>query len=297
MRNKIAVGVLLVLGCAIGDAAFGQTPKQQRTPPADKLEVRGGEVRKVEGTDAGAPMSALPEAKFVTSAEADQVLQRRRADRKTKGRAASGLYLVDTPYVPHGLKEQLASEGFRLLKDGKVLDKHGRPTTLFVSDETYVITRQRTDILDGEPKVRHAERSGSLLGGLLIGEAKAASPHPWTCYSFRTWYWETTNWYLRYHAKTRGIAWGPLDNVPCAQPTVSRPRTNIEYIETRAEIDQVEDHDTCSNCNERVSETVRKGVCRICATGASTQNVVHFLNMADGALNVLRVKTRVVPWP
>jgi hypothetical protein len=149
-----------------------ETPEVRQ--PQVKLRVKGAKVRQLNGLEAGRPLSALPGVKTITSEE----LGRRRDD------SSSGLYLVDTDFVPRGLEKTLQTLGFRLKPDGKLVGKNGRPVTLVYKGTVFAVTPKRRS--ESTPP-SDLQKWGAMLKRTLIPEAQAASPVPLGCIWLDGW--------------------------------------------------------------------------------------------------------------
>jgi len=228
-----------------------------------KEEVKGGSFKKLQGAAAGLPKSALPGARFM-SAKAFF------AKYKERNKAPSGLYILDADFIPPALPEALKRDGLTLHKDGPLLSRDKTKQTMLVLSPVSLAV---------EPDKRRKSGGGFLndLMGLVVPEAKAASPFPLRNVTAMAT-WRTPSGFCRtVEAKTQADAWGFAAGIPA---WIYRPHTRIEGMETRAFIGPREDTDTCANCDRESSrKTWRVG----CVWPAYSANGLHYAAFRDGA--------------
>jgi hypothetical protein len=226
-----------------------EAPEVKR--PQVKLRVKGAEVRQLKGLEAGRPLSALPGVKTITSEE----LGRRRHD------SSSGLYLVDTDFVPRGLEKTLQTLGYRLEPDGKLVERKGRPVTLFYKGTVFAITPKRRS--ESAPPPSDLQKWGAMLKRTLIPEAQAASPVPLGC----IWmdYWAAHDDWVRafppskchkYVTGVTGEAGGKDPSGGC--DWASAPYTKVWYLMVNSQITfpvSRLDHRYCQYCDRRSART------------------------------------------
>lgn len=235
--------------------------KPIRTQPTFDLKVRGGTAKLVPPQKAGLPLQALPGVKRISFQQW--------AELKTV--PPSGLYLVDTSFVPMNLAQQLQKERLTLKPDGRLLDEKGEPITLFVKTEVFEVNRSSSQpsLSQGLTKALHADKA----------TLQAANPYPFSWFSWSMW-WRYRGGFCRdYRAWTTAEAWGP-------EQGGARPHTRIEYIETRAQIGGRLDRDNCSNCDNE-SSYVRWDIgCFWPAHGGASG--WHYANWKDGDFSATR---------
>jgi hypothetical protein len=222
MNMKMYLFVLLIFGSVL----FITGCEKER--PKIEHRVVGGHVVLLKGEQAGLPLDALPGVKTITF---EQWLSMENVPE-------TGLYLVDTDFIPQGLPERLKEEGLSLHQDG-TLDSAGLKIALFIQGQVYQIMENQSSLntLPGLLK---------KLVSIFIEPAVAADPYPFSYYSWYMW-WRFRGGFCRdFRAKTIAEAWGPLQEG-------TRPHTRIEYIETRAQIGSIRDRDSCFDCDEQSS--------------------------------------------
>lgn len=258
-------GSALDLGAVQLAAAEGNqakpSPAKRPQMPKMELKVKGGRAVRVPDARAGHPLGKLPGAKQITFP----------AWAKMKQVPKTGLYLVDTGFVPPGLESQLKEKGFVLRKDGTLLDAEHQPITLFIKAEVFEVEADKVSYTD--PQMRE------IFSSALEGEALAANPYPFSQFSWSMW-WHYRGGFCRdYRAWTVAEAWGP-------EQSGSRPHTRIEYIETRAEIGSRRDRDSCYNCDYQSSYARWDIGCWWPAHGGASG--FHYANWKDGSFSATR---------
>ena len=242
-----------------GEPSVGKRPEIPK--PKMELKVKGGRARRVSDKRGGHPLGKLPGVKKITTP----------AWGKMKQVPKTGLYLVDTEFVPWGLERQLKEEGFVLRKDGTLLDAKGQKTTLFIKAEVFEVEADKVSFTD--PQMR------DILSSALEGEPLAANPYPFSMFSWSMW-WHYRGGFCRdYRAWTVAEAWGP-------EQGGSRPHTRIQYIETRVDMGRFHDRDSCSNCDEQKSYVRWDIGCFWPAHGGTSG--FHYANWKDGNFSATR---------
>ena len=231
-----------------------------RVKPTKRLQmgVRGDVGRKLSGAEAGLPLSAVPGAKRISSAE----WARMRKIPKT------GLFIVDADYVPGNLAESLKEEGYSMDANGKITDREGHSKAIFVLPQTYELKPGRQGWL--EQLRKHA-------GNAIVGEAKAGNPYHFACYSASAWLVYDEGFCRHWDLKTKGWAYGPKAGGGCGWPV---PATNISSIQVWAWIHGASFRDaSCANCSSKgVTATWDIGCFWPAHGGASFEN---YANLRD----------------
>ncbi len=184
----------------------------------------------------------------------------------------SGLYLVETQFIPASLPKQLKQLRYTLKPDGTLLDETGKPITLFLMSEVFEVKRNPTNI-------KTITQASTKALSSSAGELQAANPYPFSYFSWSAW-WKYDGGFCRnYRAWTTAEAWGPLQGG-------ARPHTRIQYIETRAQTGTKTDRDSCSNCDEESSYVKRDIGCWWRAHGKGSGS--HYANWKDGNFSATR---------
>ncbi|MDJ0635601.1 MAG: hypothetical protein QNJ34_20610 [Xenococcaceae cyanobacterium MO_188.B29] len=253
------------------DCKLAQLSPQQRPqpvnkpiifkPPTLKMKVTGGTVKLVSPKQAGLSLRVLPGVKRISF----------RNWAKLKSVPKSGLYLVETPFVPASLPKQLKKLGYTLKPDGRLLDEKGQPITLFVKSEVFEVKRK--------PVLRKSISQAAVKSISTNGKLYAANPYPFSQFSWSMW-WRYRGGFCRdYRAWTTAEAWGPLQGG-------ARPHTRIQYMETRAQIGSRKDRDSCFNCDNESSYVRRRIGCFWPAHGKGSGS--HYANWKDGRFSATR---------
>jgi hypothetical protein len=227
MRNKQIIMFTALLAVLIAVNGCHQLNEDvEDIQPFVNTTITGGTSRILDGELAGESLDLYPQIKSITSEEwkeFDEI-------------PGTGLYLVDTDYVPYNLDEQLEDSGVILNLDGTVVDYEGEPVTLFLYNQTIQVTA-----------------SDSTTKG---------DPYVFDYYSW-SMRWKYDGGYCRhFYAYTDAYAWGP-------ELGGGRPRTKIEYIYTYARISgHASDSDYCYYCDEEHSKAHWKIGCGWPAFGA-----------------------------
>lgn len=245
-RMPLLAGILMLfisMGCQTENPTDVCDCEQLRFP-ASNVSMTGAEVQKLRGTDAGLPLSALPGVQTISTKE---LMQLEKAPE-------TGLFLVDTDFVPQELEKELKKAGFRLSKDG-TLDSAGTKIALFVQAEMFKLSPGRQSE-DEEIEAR-------------------AFPLPWAAYGYNFW-WRYNGGFCRdYHAHTRAYAYGPRAGTVW-------PVTNIQLIQTNVNSDT----DVCFNCFEEGSDWSWDIGCFWPAHGGGSGS--HYLYMYDPGITIYR---------
>lgn len=207
---------LLIASCEVP-----QEPCDCGDPKVPTLtnDVQGAAATRLKGTDAGLPLDSLPGVKCLTTQE----LLKMEEPPKT------GLFLIDTDFVPQELSKELKEAGYTLHPDG-TLDSAEVQIALYVQTAVYKLDRL-ADPSDEQP-------SESLQTPQVTSRA---FPQPWAGYSYSFW-WKYNGGFCRsYEAQTRAYAYGP--------PTGGFwPYTNVQWMQTYAAVGGSGDSDHCANC-------------------------------------------------
>lgn len=223
------IGILSMVSVAA--AQTKTTDSDRKRARIDKIE--GGEAVVLKGVKAGLPISSVRGAQRITLRQMSRM----------KAVPKPGVYLVDTDFIPHDMREDLAKDDLVITDDGSVRDKAGRPVTLFVQSEVLQVKRRKGGWYS-------PSNIGQSFAGLFVNEAHAASPYPFDRYSWRGYYWFADSCWHNLKVRTIAEAWGPV------QSSGSRPHTKIQSIETRSSADQTAKFNTCSNCDYQTSLAV-----------------------------------------
>jgi hypothetical protein len=184
----------------------------------------------------------------------------------------TGLFFVETDFIPQGLPDQFKKEGYILREDGTLLDSTGVKIALFIESEVFQVVGIDSS-LGAIPELF------KKFAGIFVGRAKAANPYPFSFFSASR-SWRYRGGFCRdYRAWTSAEAWGPLQEG-------ARPHTRIEYIETRAELGGIRDRDSCFNCDNQNSYARWDIGCFWPAHGGTTG--FHYANWKDGAISITR---------
>lgn len=222
---------------------------EERVPKL-MTQVTGAEATLQQGTQAGLALDALPGVQQITT---EELL-------KMEEPPETGLFLVDTDFVPQELPEQLKEEGYRLSPDG-TLDSAGVKIALYVQAAVYKLSKpnKATDDLNAnQPTAR-------------------AFPQPWAGYSY-SFSWKYNGGFCRkYEARTRAHTYGP--------PTGGFwPYTNVQWIQTYAAVGSSGDSDYCSNCFTEYSKDTWNIGCFWPAHGGASG--YHYLYIYDSGASV-----------
>lgn len=185
--------------------------------PRFTQDIQGAKNILLKGEDAGLSLDKLPGVKSITYEEWH----------KLEKIPETGLYLVNTDFVPQELPENLKKAGYTLHRDG-TLDSAGVKITLFVQSQVYKIEN------DVPSKGNNKLESDSV--------SPRAFPQPWAAYSYSFW-WKYDGGFCRgYNATTSAYAYGPRTGD-------FWPSTNIQWMQTNARLSSGgNDTDVCSNC-------------------------------------------------
>jgi hypothetical protein len=171
---------------------------------------------------------------------------------------------VDINFIPRELPDDLKEDGYVLKKDGTLLDEKGNPIVVFAQAQYFQIhPDKKSGLLPDEGGRQTAKQEagksgilpdiGNFFSTIFIVEAQAAHPHPVGCWSRRGWC-EIKKFLgfipVKFRAKTSVDAYGLDDSNRCSTRS---PHTRVEYLETRAEIGDADDRDSCRNCDHQSS--------------------------------------------
>lgn len=243
-----ALALLLATACEPGTTNTNTCDCEKLRLPASEVEITGAEAEKLRGEEAGLPLSALPGVKTIRTEELYQL----------KEAPETGLYLVDTDFVPQELEAELKEMGFRLSEDG-TLDSAGVKTTLFVQAEVFRLKPQKQE------EQQEVDQEGQ----------SRAFPLPWAAYSYNFW-WRYNGGFCRdYHAHTRAYAYGP-------RAGGIWPVTNIQLIQTHVNSDT----DVCFGCYREGSDWSWDIGCFWPAHGGASG--YHYIYMYDPGITIFR---------
>jgi len=224
-RNPGYVGVLDDL--KIPHRTLSETIRQPDLAEWPKDGAANGiKVQRVTGAAIGLPRAQAAYAKFVTT----------EAIKKTDfTRTASGVFIVDTDYVPRDLPEIMRMKGLTARQDGALVDANGEAVLLLIKGETYLAQGP-------------SGRQTSLLGkvsDLFITPANAASPFPWRCFSFGPWAIYHGGFHRWYEAGTNIAAYGADGGGQCSGGS---PLTRIDFLQARAAVGSPGNQNFCFTC-------------------------------------------------
>lgn len=188
--------------------------------------ANGIKVQRLTGAQIGLPRAQAPYAKFTTMDAVKQI---------DFARTATGVFIVDTDYVPPELPEIMRMKGLNATKDGRLVDANGEPVALLIKSETYLAQGP-------------SGRQTSLLGkvsDLFIAPANAASPFPWRCFSFGPWAIYHGGFHRWYEAGTNVAAKGTDGAGQCSG---NSPLTRIDFLQARAAVGSPGARNSCFAC-------------------------------------------------
>jgi hypothetical protein len=190
-------------------------------PPAD------GQTAEI-AEEPGLPLAMFPQVKTMS--------QKSLADLKEL--PETGVFLVGGKCLPYDFKEQLASEGLTLLRDGSLVDSNGEKTFLFVSTKSFRITSDE-----------HQSKTRTAAAGVEY-------------YSI--------DWSLRRRggvcnrkmvAKTRAYTWMKHEDPSLNHPVI------VRQIKVSSQVGNKKSSNQCSNCSS-VDAKAEKGI------GCSFNNLI-----------------------
>jgi hypothetical protein len=240
------------------------TPQPPLAPrPTTTLEVTGATVMKLPDENAGLPIATLPGVKLITYEDWSKMPEV----------PNTGLFLVETRFVPQGLPSHLEKEGLTLHENGDLLDGNKNRVTLFVNSEIY-------SVVPTVAAVKYGPESREILASALSGDSLAlADPFPFNHLSWSLYMRYDGGFCRGYHAYIIAESFGP------GSPSL-RPHTRIQYMETRVAIDLggTSDRDSGSNVDFMQSNADREIGCWWPAHGQSTGS--YFANWKDGRIDI-----------
>jgi hypothetical protein len=225
MRKSLGLmvsAVLVAMGVAAAELPAG-APQSVRGK--ERLDIAGGvEVTTEEkAADMALPRANAPGVHLVKSDE----FFRQYSDRR---KAPSGLYILNSEFIPRELPDRLKAAGVTLRPDGTLVNAQGRPVTMVVWSKLVVVPG------DTRP-MQH-----TWLEELGFSPAHAAEPYPLSAWSvFYSWTIET-GYCTDMRVDTNANAWGPLQGA-------SRPPTNVQFLGTRAWAGAGTYDNWCINCS------------------------------------------------
>ncbi len=222
--------------------------------PTSTMKVEGGTAELLPPEKSGLPLKTLPGVKTISMEQWAEL----------KSVPKTGLYLVDTEFVPLSLPKELEKRRYTLKKDGTLLNEEKKLITIFIKGEMFRVKPNSIS----EAGVKSIKSSTDRL--------YAAYPYPFSAISWSMW-WKYRGGFCRdYRAWTTAEAWGPLQGG-------DRPHTKIQYMETRAQIGSKKDRDSCFNCDNE-SSYVRWDVG--CFWPAHRRGLgYHYANWKDGNIS------------
>jgi hypothetical protein len=127
----------------------------------------------------------------------------------------SGLYLLDTEFVPKQLPEILAKDNVALGPDGTLVNQEGEKVVMLLKYRIAAVTKKPAD------------------GGVSAQQGTLPPSWPYPLEYVSAWYsWRYYNGFCRYgDAYTGGDAWGPI-----IDQYNDRAHTNIDYMEMNASL-------------------------------------------------------------
>lgn len=222
--------------------------------PGFTNEVQGAVAEPLTGEAAGLPLNALPGVQTINYEEWLNM----------KDVPETGLFLVNTDFVPQELPEELRNAGYTLQENG-TLDSSGVKITLFVQSQVFKLrdtTQTQNNEFEGIPKDTITAR---------------AFPQPWAYYSYSFW-WKYDGGFCRsYRGESKAYAYGPeVDGF--------RPYTNIQWIQTHVRAAGKSDTDVCANCHTLTSYAKDNIGCFWPAHGTGGGN--HYIYMFDSGVSI-----------
>ena len=142
----------------------------------------------------------------------------------------TGLYLVDTKFVPVSLREQLEKRRYTLKRDGTLLNEEKRPITAFIKGEMYRV------------KPKNISEAGVKSIKSSTGKLQAQISIQWSHTSWSTWrvyvWWPVCKTYASTFARayTGSLSNGSLRFLP------------IDEIRTHVRVNNRQDNDRCFRC-------------------------------------------------
>ena len=221
-----------------------------------KIELKGGEeiTTAEKAGDLAQPREKFPNVHFV---QAKAFF----TEQKDRSKTPSGLYILDSDFIPKQLPEILKKEHLTLKPDGTLLNAKGGKVSMLLWHKLVAVNEKKAS----------AEHD---KGWNILPVVYAAYPYPLSYVSaWGSWY--ADNGFCRsLTADTGGDAWGPQDQYG------NRPHTQIELIETRAWASGGGTADnTCSNCSSEFSQSVADYGCWWPAYGGGTYS---YAALTDG---------------
>jgi hypothetical protein len=213
MVKKLVLFVILISVILIGSCEVDLID-QETVEPVTGLVVKGGTAEVLTGLDAGLPPEAYPQITCLTMEEYQGMKERNEIP-------DTGLFLVDTDYVPENIEALLEDASLTLCSDGTLINAEGQLATLVMNMNTYKMTPD-----DAQTK---------------------ASPYPWE--RWRTsyndyFYYDGVKKYFKAYIK----AWSE------SKVNGNWISTRIEYMETEVDLGNAgSDSDHCYNCDYETS--------------------------------------------
>ncbi len=241
MRKALTISVFVAgVFCFLNQAKAENVPLKKvdldKVTWIAKPKISGAKLKIIGGTKAGLSLKALP-VKTISSAELKKV---KVPDLK------SGLYLVDIDYIPLFTQDLLKEEGLTLNNKGELFDRDNQPSTLLVGGETGLVNEDLTI----KP---HVLQPGSLVTNAANLRGNRGNPFPFRCYVFHPWGLYHGGFHRWYEAGTKASAYTTDPYGNCSNTS---PITNIQYLQTYAQVTGGADVDHCFNCYKIQSKDV-----------------------------------------
>ena len=224
-----------------------------------KINIQGGEeiTNAERAADLALPRSKYPQVHFV---EAKTFF----AENKDRSKTPSGLYILDSEFIPQQLPEILKAAHLTLKADGSLVNAKGGKVAMVLWHKLVAVSEKQGYLTDHEK------------GWSILPVVYAANPYPLSYVSaWGSWY--ADNGFCRsLTANTGADAWGPVQNG-------ARPHTRIQFIETRAWASGAGTADnTCGNCYTEGSQSVANFGCFWPAYGGGTYS---YADLKDGSFS------------
>ena len=145
-----------------------------------KMEVNGGKVKKVKAKDSGEPISKMKGLQKMTESQLSNLEEL----------PETGLFLLDTDFIPRDLKDELKKLKLELKDDGNLLNEEGEKIVLIV----------KSDVFELDPDEENDNQDRREL----------AYPYHWSQYSWSLYYRVDWGFCRSLKAYATAEAWGPL---------------------------------------------------------------------------------------
>lgn len=203
--------ILIAVGCGAPDAPQAEVSIYDLTSLPDAIRLHG--------KAAGIEQSSMPGARFVDSKALKQM---------NLSEEKSGLWLIDTDFIPAEMDAALEEQRMNLGADGTLTDAEGRPVLALVSSEVW-----------------NVKSHGRVPAKTFTIQA---SPYPWRCIYYSTWAIYTS--YVgakKYESRT----WAAARYVNSSGACGGGPNTNIDYVNahTAAKSGETGSTNACNACS------------------------------------------------